>query len=82
MGEDRLDIPDTMRDTAQYRASLGHKVTTQQALSSSNWLQAALALALMSTVQVQHSFDPNCELWEAEHPVFGLVPCVRTLGEL
>ena len=31
---------------------------------------------------MQHSFCPNSELWEAAHPVFGLVPCVRTLGAL
>ena len=30
--------------------------------------------------QVQHSFQPNCELWEAEHPVYGLLPCVRLLS--
>ena len=54
--ETRMDIPETMRQTHQYRASLGHKI--------------------------QHSFDPNCEFWEIFHPVFGLIPCIRTLQVL
>ena len=57
LGEDRrMDIPEDMRLTSQYRASLGHKV--------------------------QHSFQPNCEFWEVTHPVFGYIPCVRTLQPL
>ena len=57
LGEDtRMDIPDTMRQLTQYRATLGHKI--------------------------QHSFDPNCEFWETYHPVFGQVPCVRTLHDV
>ena len=32
--------------------------------------------------KIQHSFNPNCEFWEVTHPVFGYIPCVRTLEDL
>ena len=41
-----------------------------------------VTLDITPLTQVQHSFQPNCELWETTHPVFGYIPCVRTLHSL
>ena len=32
--------------------------------------------------KINHSFEPNSEFWEVTHPVYGYIPCVRTLYDL
>ena len=90
IGGDRLDLPVELQSLDNYSATLAHKVDSHgdnyedddddddDDDSDADVDNDDDDDDVDDNVQkVQHSFQPNCELWEAEHPVYGLLPCVR-----
>ena len=75
VGEDaRMDVPEAARSTLEYRASLGHKIQHSFSPNCEFWEVPILSYRVPSLSQY-------CRL-QTEHPVFGHIPCIRTLVEL
>ena len=90
IGGDRLDLPVELQSLDNYSATLAHKVDSHgdnydddddvdddDDSDADDDSDDDDDDGDDNIQKVQHSFQPNCELWEAEHPVYGLLPCVR-----
>ena len=66
-----MDIPKEMATIEKYNATLAHKVSGHLTiLRQKQWTK---------NFQIQHSFTPNCEMDDFEHPRFGDIKCVASL---
>jgi len=77
LDKDECILPETGYDI--YLELNLRKDKKAQHLDIAEKYQSSEAYSSTLAHKINHSFEPNCRWDNSEHPVFGLVPCVRTM---